>query len=94
MTVYKYTGAYSMPAKRSMAASGILLGLLLLGTQAIFADPVTVEIQSILEGAANGWTDAIIADSAPMDEQIFTEISPLIESPSSVRLPEDQELAD
>ncbi|NKC01127.1 MAG: hypothetical protein GKR90_21890 [Pseudomonadales bacterium] len=83
-----------MRAKNKLALRGIWLGILLVDAQVSFAEPVTVEIQAVLEGAANGWTDAIIADSAPMDEQIFTEISPLIESPDSVRLPEDQKLAD
>lgn len=60
------------------------------------AEPVSAdfEFDALIESAVNSWTDPILPDIQPLDEQIFTEISPLIDSPEGIRLPEDQQLAD
>jgi hypothetical protein len=59
-----------------------------------FSDSVAAALASA-EGA---WADSLLAlDAAamqPFDEQIFTEISPILDSAEGIKLPQDQLLAD
>ena len=79
-----------------MLARSLWAGLLVLAAGFASAEPVTqdIEFEALIESSVNGWVDALLPDVEPLDEQIFTEISPLIDSPDGVRLPEDQQLAD
>ena len=90
MMVRKFIGRSSMLAKCSMVFALAFL------TSVTAAEPVAqdVEFDALIERAVNGWADVLLPDVEPLDEQIFTEISPLIDSPEGVRLPEDQQLAD
>lgn len=90
MMVRKFFGRSNMLAKCSWVFAIAFL------TSVTAAEPVTqdVEFDALIESTVNGWTDALLPDVEPLDEQIFTEISPLIDSPEGVRLPEDQQLAD
>lgn len=53
-----------------------------------------VKVENLIGAASNEWVRVILTPVDAMDEQIFTEISPLIDSPEGVRLPEDQLLTD
>ena len=79
-----------------MLARSLWVCLLTLTTSSVSAEPVPqdIEFDALIESTVNGWADALLPDVEPLDEQIFTEISPLIDSPDGVRLPEDQQLAD
>lgn len=90
MMVRKFIGRSNMLARCSWVFALALL------TSLTAAEPVAqdVEFDALIESAVNGWADVLLPDVEPLDEQIFTEISPLIDSPEGVRLPEDQQLAD
>lgn len=90
MMVRNFSGRFAITAKLLPA---VLMALL---WQTGHAEPVSqaLDVRAVLESAVNGWSDEILPDLDPLDEQVFTEISPLIDSPESVRLPEDQQLAD
>lgn len=49
----------------------------------------------IIEGATFDWVTVLTADepaaAAELNEQVFTELSPLLDSPDAVRLPPDQD---
>lgn len=90
MMAHNYFGRFDMHVR-----VGVLIGLFfsLVGyTSFVNAEPVNQElkVEVIIESAINSWTESILPEIEPMDEQIFTEISPLIDSPESIRLPEDQ----
>ena len=90
MMVHRFSG------RSSMLARFIWLAVLAVLPAVASAEPVAqgVEFDALIESAVNGWTDTLLPDIEPLDEQIFTEISPLIDSPEAVRLPEDQQLAE
>lgn len=54
-------------------------------------EALAVEL-SLAEGA---WTEIMTAlpklEGQPYDEQIFTELSPIVDSPEALKLPEDQQ---
>lgn len=62
----------------------------------VWADPTLVDAELGAAAAAQrSWSQAIPADqSLVLDEQIFTDLSPLLDSLNAVRLPEDQRSAD
>ena len=47
----------------------------------------------MLEIVAGAWQPAApdAGPTAPLDEQIFTDLSPIVDSPNAVRLPTDQQ---
>ncbi len=55
-------------------------------------------VLEIIGELTDGWVDSVMQPQAGgqevLSEQIFTEISPLLDSPEAVKLPEDQLLAD
>ena len=83
--------------RESIGRCNILIsvtGLLTIAMWALplLAAPVAVDVEAALDVAEGGWSD-IVADaerSLPLDEQIFTEISPIVATEDGVRLPEDQ----
>ena len=58
-------------------------------------DEVDFNLETLASGPVQNWIQAMEpAVTEAFDPQIFTEISPLIESPDAVRLPEEQTLAE
>ena len=83
--------------RSGMRASALLLTLLMAIVAPVAAAPVgqEVNLEAVIESAVNSWTEALLAPSGDeLDEQIFTEISPLIDSPEGIKLPDDQQIAD
>ena len=93
MMVHNSSGHLSLSV--NMIRAVVLTCLVAVAPMAM-AEPVKQDLvlESILESAINSWTKTIQPEGEVMDEQIFTEISPLIDSPEGVQLPEDQQVAD
>ena len=93
MMVHNSSGHLSLSG--NMIRAVVLTCLVAVAPMAM-AEPVKQDLvlESILESAINSWTKTILPEGEVMDEQIFTEISPLIDSPEGVQLPEDQQVAD
>ena len=59
-------------------------------------------VAAALAVAEGAWAESLLQlessaqerDSSPYDEQIFTELSPILDSPDAIKLPEDQLLTD
>lgn len=101
MTVRKFIGRCVLP---------ISLGVTLCATQVVAQEAVTPGQQSVVDSASLHWAEELRqqrlggegvdeglvsgADRGELDEQIFNEISPLIDSPNAVRLPQDQQPAE
>lgn len=51
--------------------------------------------EALIDAANHGWVDTYLShpDDA-LDEQVFTDISPILDSPDPVKLPEDQRTED
>lgn len=76
-----------------------LFGLCLISAtgMAAPADDYDIEIRQALDAADAAWTKSLLLPddvSTPYDEQIFTELSPILDSPEGVKLPSDQQLQD
>ena len=57
----------------------------------------TSELLDALAVADGAWADSLLHEpsaATPYDEQIFTELSPILDSPQGVKLPDDQQLTD
>ena len=100
MTERNYTG-------RSVCRISGLLGCIGLGfwAMASWAQPTAqlavfedIAVQAVLEGGTQAWTASIVipegAEQRSLDEQVFTDLSPLLDSPDAVRLPPDQSQED
>ena len=60
-------------------------------------EPVTElsePLERLLESTTLGWVSGPWSESLVLDENIFTDVSPLLDSKEPVKLPEDQQLAD
>jgi hypothetical protein len=59
----------------------------------VVASPVGVDAEVALDIAEGGWTEVVGTEGRvlPLDEQIFTELSPIVATDNGVKLPEDQE---
>ena len=59
-------------------------------------------LSAALQTAEGAWSDSLLQieravserESAPYDEQVFTELSPILDSPDAIKLPQDQQLLD
>lgn len=99
--MYKYSGRLDLPRK---LAAALLLALAVPAAafepvQAI--DAVWVEGPLVEYGLEHqGWTLPAWSNEQGaelrqlLDEQIFTELSPILESDETIRLPQDQLLSD
>jgi len=92
---YKCSGRSSLLIKVGLSA---LFGLCMsVSVQAAPAGSLADAMAQMLEIAEGAWADALLFEDAglmPYDERIFTELSPLLDSQESVRLPADQLLTD
>ena len=68
--------------------------VLTVASSVVLGQPADAEVESLVEGAVVEWTGDLMPAPEPLDPQIFTEISPLIDSPDAVKLPEDQQPAE
>lgn len=95
MMAHKYTGRCNMPTNlRLLACLCLVLAMPAAASEQCFSDSVAAALATA-EGA---WAESLLADhgvlKVPYDEQIFTEISPILDSQQGIKLPEDQLLAD
>ena len=92
---HKYSGRSSLLTKVGLAA---LIGLCMsVGVQAAPAEILSDAMAQTLAIAEGAWADALLFEDRvlmPYDERIFTELSPLLDSQESVRLPADQLFTD
>ena len=77
----------------------ILVALVSLCPQALAAsaEDFDVEVRDALAAADAAWTRSLLLPEPEItayDEQVFTELSPILDSPEGVRLPEDQQLSE
>ena len=94
MTVHKFTGRYGLITK---AIAGAMLALLAAQTQAAPAEHYSDALLESLAAAEGARADSLLQQppgNAAYDEQIFTELSPILDSPQGIKLPEDQQLSD
>ena len=100
---HKYTGRCASTTKRTSKLA--LCGLLAACTAGLQAAPVDYhgdDLADALETAQGAWAESLIRLEDPTqereggiyDEQIFTELSPILDSPEAIRLPEDQLLSE
>jgi len=86
---------------------GIALALLMSLAGAAFGAPggagehAMEDLAAALDTAEGAWVDTVLnagaareGQSTPYDEQIFTELSPILDSLEAIKLPEDQLLTD
>ena len=98
MMVHRFTGRFSLNT-RALRGLNVMLGLLLCSS-ALQAAPVgdfDAQVECALETAEGAWADSlldIVQPGAAYDEQVFTELSPILDSPEAIKLPEDQLLTD
>lgn len=65
-------------------------------------DYYTEDLAAALATAEGAWADSLLQvqsqsaerETSPYDEQIFTELSPILDSPDAIKLPQDQLLSD
>ena len=97
--VYRFFGRFNMNAKWNV----LLVVLALIGGPHAWGAPehspaFDAESQAAsLRLAEGAWIDLEHLDEGlreKYDEQIFTEISPILDSPDAVKLPDDQLLTD
>ena len=76
--------------RRHRAFFALLLALAVPGLQASPSQSFVIGVDPSAAGTLNAWIEAAEGESAErFDEQIFTDISPLIESEDAVRLPSE-----
>jgi hypothetical protein len=95
MMEHKSTGRCSMRTKfKLLGCLCIAFAIPAQATDQCFSDSVA----SALATAEGAWVDSLLAQGnvsvVPYDEQIFTEISPILDSAEGIKLPEDQLLVD
>jgi hypothetical protein len=91
---HKYSGRCVLCIKSFCLFSLCLIGT---GSLAAPADDYDIETRQALEAADAAWTKSLLLPdnvSTPYDEQIFTELSPVLDSPQGVKLPPDQQLQE
>ncbi len=101
MTVHRFIGRYVSSMIKIYRRLGLAMAIWLVGS--VHAAPTESmdtlgDALAIAEGA---WADTLLQVRSQdqktwgnYDEQIFTELSPIIDSPEGVKLPEDQLLTD
>ena len=95
MMAHKYIGHCNMRTNlRLLGCLCLTLAMPAAASDQCFSDSVAAALATA-EGA---WAESLLAFdgelTAPYDEQIFTEISPILDSSEGIKLPEDQLLAD
>lgn len=95
MTVLKFIG------RCVLSGNSLLAGLMLLtvsaGGHAAPVDQFSDTALDALATAEGGWADSLLRAgerAGSYDEQIFTELSPILDALESIKLPEDQLLTD
>ena len=80
-----------MTERRFSGLCGCIISAALAWSAAAAADTGAefTEFEAELGGSLLAWVQQSEAQPAALDEQIFTEISPLLDSPQGVRLPEE-----
>ncbi len=61
------------------------------------AEDFDVEVKDALATLDAAWTRSLLlpdSENSAYDEQVFTELSPILDSPQGVKLPEDQQLPE
>jgi hypothetical protein len=88
----KYIGRCAMPIKLTLAALVCAPWVVAVGLP-----PHGVGIGEAVNEGSSAWSQTLLADDEvwlPLDEQIFSAISPIVDLPESVKLPEDQQTDD
>ena len=94
MMAHSFTGRSVLFIRRFVLLALISASPLL---QTASADDYDIEISEALASADAAWARSLLlpdAENTPFDEQIFTELSPILDSPQGVKLPEDQLLQE
>lgn len=93
MTALKFSGRC---VSRIRLAVCLLAGVSGFEVQAMPADGMSeAQLQALIDAAQRAWAEVLMAQHdalEPFDTQIFTDFSPLLDSPNGVRLPADQRL--
>ncbi len=95
MMACSFTGRCAMRFSRLLIIG--LAALVPYGAMAAPSQTLSESIAEALATAERAWADTTLpdgSDAVPFDEQIFTEISPILDSPNTIKLPEDQLLSD
>lgn len=100
-------GRCALNIKRGFSHTGrvlaLSLGLLLSSAaQAAPVDSLDQRLAAAFEMAEGAWVDSLLklkgsageGQAQAYDEQVFTELSPILDSPDAINLPEDQLLTD
>ena len=103
MTVHRFIGHSFLSVKASSIVAGsryvTALGLIL-GSFFLHAAPALdfdTQVEAALATAEGAWAESLLDITQPgsaYDEQVFTELSPILDSPDAIKLPEDQLLTD
>ena len=96
------TGRFASTIKRSLCGCSVGLLFAAAGVQAAPVSYGEGDVAAALAVAEGAWADSLLQlessaqerDSSPYDEQIFTELSPILDAPEAIRLPEDQLLSE
>lgn len=99
MMAHSFTGRCALYTRTLILRALILLMLVGLSPQvlAASADDFDVQIREALAAADAAWTRSLLLpepENAAYDEQVFTELSPILDSPEGVKLPDDQRLPE
>ena len=98
MMARKFSGHSALITKpmHIKVLAGVVLWLACAGVTAQPSLTFEQQVEQLIDGASHTWlAEQVEAGGAEsMDETLFTDISPLIESSEPVKLPEDQQLAE
>ena len=94
MMAHSFTGRCALYIKRV-----ILMALVSTCTQvlAASAEDFDVDVRDALASADAAWTSSLLLpdpENTAYDEQVFIELSPILDSPQGVKLPEDQQMTE
>ena len=95
MTVRKSTGRCAL--RTNLVRVALLSWFCTELAMAASAEPLAESVAEALATAEGAWVETVLSEASELtsyDEQIFTEMSPILDSSQSVKLPEDQLLTD
>lgn len=91
---HNFFGRCVLPTKLGPA---LLFCVSSLAAHAAPLDQLEGDMALVFEHAQSAWAESLISQGhnmLPLDEQIFTDLSPILDSPQSIKLPPDQLLTD
>ncbi|XOV84505.1 MAG: hypothetical protein ACFHXK_05180 [bacterium] len=96
---HSFTGPCALFINQSFLKQAMLVALasICLQADAAPADNYELELREALAAADAAWTKSMLLPddkNSPYDEQIFIELSPILDSPEGVKLPDDQQIVE